>query len=137
MRDVASKSADNAARLAGLFELFEHGLRGKISAETIARACRIAAWHLNEARRWLLQNTKDDDLEAARLLEDWLIRRCQQTGLSSVPKNYALQHGPGLLRSADKLNAALQLLENLSRAKLVLEKQVIILLNPTLLGDTT
>ena len=30
VRDVASKSADNAARLAALFQIFEHGLGGAI-----------------------------------------------------------------------------------------------------------
>ena len=32
VRDVASKSADNAARLAALFQIFEHGMGGAIGA---------------------------------------------------------------------------------------------------------
>jgi hypothetical protein len=30
VRDVASKSADNAARLAALFQMFEHGMGGAV-----------------------------------------------------------------------------------------------------------
>ena len=48
VRDVASKSADNAARLGALFQVFEHGLGGEISLDCLESACRIAAWHLHE-----------------------------------------------------------------------------------------
>ncbi len=42
VRDVASKSADNAARLAALFQIFEHG-GGAVGLEAFEGASRIAA----------------------------------------------------------------------------------------------
>jgi putative DNA primase/helicase len=38
VRDVASKSADNAARLAALFQQFEHGMGGAIGLDSFERA---------------------------------------------------------------------------------------------------
>jgi putative DNA primase/helicase len=52
VRDVASKSADNAARLAALFQQFEHGMGGAVGLDSFERASRIAAWHLYESRRF-------------------------------------------------------------------------------------
>ena len=52
VRDVASKTADNAARIAALFQIFEHGPGGAIGLEAFEGASRIAAWHLHEARRF-------------------------------------------------------------------------------------
>lgn len=53
VRDVASKSADNAARLAAIFHIFEHGsASGRIGVASFESASRIAMWHLLEARRF-------------------------------------------------------------------------------------
>jgi uncharacterized protein DUF3987 len=43
VRDVASKSADNAVRLAALFHVFEHGMDGAVGLEAFEGASRIAA----------------------------------------------------------------------------------------------
>jgi putative DNA primase/helicase len=52
VRDVASKTADNAARLAALFHTF-NGSIGAIDIEAMESAARVTAWHLTEARRFL------------------------------------------------------------------------------------
>jgi putative DNA primase/helicase len=52
VRDVASKSADNAARLAALFHIFENGGGGAISLEAMEAGCMVAVWHLQESRRF-------------------------------------------------------------------------------------
>ena len=54
VRDVASKSADNAARLAALFHVFTYGASGLIVADSFESASSIVAWHLNESRRFLV-----------------------------------------------------------------------------------
>lgn len=46
VRDVASKIADNATRLAALFHVFE-GSVGPIGIDSMEYGARIAAWHLN------------------------------------------------------------------------------------------
>ncbi|MBF0256871.1 MAG: DUF3987 domain-containing protein, partial [Gammaproteobacteria bacterium] len=52
IRDAASKAADNAARMACLFHLYEHGPQGEIGPDSFSQAARIVAWHLNESRRF-------------------------------------------------------------------------------------
>ncbi|RYH23910.1 MAG: DUF3987 domain-containing protein, partial [Alcaligenaceae bacterium] len=52
VRDVASKIADNAVRLAALLHVFE-GHVGPIGVDSMESGARIATWHLNEARRFL------------------------------------------------------------------------------------
>ena len=46
VRDIASKTADNAARIAASFHVFEGGETSKISEETLDSAKSIALWHL-------------------------------------------------------------------------------------------
>lgn len=52
-RPEAGKSADNASRLAAIFHVLEHGLDGEISGDDMIRACKIAEWHLHEAKRFI------------------------------------------------------------------------------------
>jgi putative DNA primase/helicase len=52
VRDVASKSADNATRLAALFQWFSSPGSHEIGLPAFENASRIAAWHLHEARRF-------------------------------------------------------------------------------------
>ncbi|NJD06939.1 MAG: DUF3987 domain-containing protein [Methylococcaceae bacterium] len=47
VRDVASKSADNAARLAALFHIFREGPIGVIGTDDVESATRISAWNLS------------------------------------------------------------------------------------------
>lgn len=54
VRDVASKTADNAARLAVLFHGFTNGIGGAVDVDSFDGASSIAAWHLSESRRFLV-----------------------------------------------------------------------------------
>jgi hypothetical protein len=51
VRDVASKTADNAARLAGLIHALEYGNTGQTSADSMTRACTLATWYLGQSQR--------------------------------------------------------------------------------------
>lgn len=73
--DFASKSAENAARLAGVFHVFEHGGTGEISAETMQGAIAIAGWHLDETRRVFMHMETPVKTQNARVLINWLIQR--------------------------------------------------------------
>lgn len=53
VKPEAGRSADNASRIAAIFHLLENGLEGEISRESMVRACKVAQWHLGEARRFL------------------------------------------------------------------------------------
>ena len=51
-RGSSAKTADNAARIATLLQLFEDGGARVIGLEALQGAARIAAWHLSEAPRF-------------------------------------------------------------------------------------
>ena len=135
VRDVASKSADNAARLAALFQVFEHGLGGAVGAEVFEGASRIAAWHLNEARRFFGELALPAELANAARLDTWLVDYCRRERTHLVPTKKVQQFGPGGLREKAAIDSAMRELEELSRARLVQEgRRKIIKVNPALLS---
>ncbi len=134
VRDVASKSADNAARLAALFQVFE-GAGGAIGAGAFESASRIAAWHLNEARRFFGELALPAELADAGRLDSWLLAHCKQGKTHFVRKNHVRQHGP--LRDGARLDAAIRELAELDRLRLKKEgERLTILINPALTGVT-
>lgn len=133
VRDVASKSADNAARLAALFQQFEHGMGGAIGLDSFERASRITAWHLSEARRFFGELALPAELADAARLDSWLIEHCRQERTHFVKKNHVRQHGP--LRDGGRLDAAIRELAELDRLRLEKDgKRLTIHLNPALMG---
>jgi putative DNA primase/helicase len=135
VRDVASKSADNAARLAALFQQFEHGMGGAIGLDSFERASRITAWHLSEARRFFGELALPAELADAARLDSWLIEHCRRKQAHFVKKNYVRQHGP--LRDGGRLDAAIRELAELDRLRLEKDGKLrTIRLNPALVGVT-
>ena len=135
VKDVASKTADNAARLALLFHIFESGT-GAVSADAFAGASRVVAWHLNEARRFLGEFAMSPELAEAARLDGWLLAYCRQQQTREVGKREAQQYGP--LRDGAQIDTALRELETLGRARLTKQgKRHIITLNPALLRFAT
>jgi len=133
VRDVASKSADNAARLAALFQMFEDGMGGAVGLEAFEGASRISAWHLNESRRFFGELALPAELADAARLDTWLIEYCRRERTHIIAKNHVRQHGP--LRDGGRLNAAIGELADLDRLRLEKEgKRLTIYLNPALLG---
>ncbi len=130
VRDVASKSADNAARLAALFQMFE-GAGGAIGADAFEGASRIAAWHLNEARRFFGELALPAELADAARLDSWLIEHCKRERTHLVPTREAQRLGP--IRDKEKLTTALRELEELDRVKVTQEgRRKTIKVNPAL-----
>ncbi|MBL8449720.1 MAG: DUF3987 domain-containing protein [Dechloromonas sp.] len=135
VRDVASKSADNAARLAALFQQFEHGMGGTIGLDSFERASLITAWHLSEARRFFGELALPAELADATRLDAWLIEHCRQGRTHFIGKNHVRQHGP--LRDGARLDAAIRELVALDRLRLEKDgKRLTIHLNPALVGVT-
>lgn len=133
VRDVASKSADNAARLSTLFQVFEHGTGGAVGLDCFEGASRIAAWHLHESRRFFGELALPAELADAARLDTWLIEHCRRKSTLSVGKNYVRQHGP--LRDGKRLDAAIRELSDFERLKLDrVGKQWTIHLNPALVA---
>jgi putative DNA primase/helicase len=133
VRDVASKSADNAARLAALFQVFSGG-GGAIGAEAFASASRIAAWHLSEARRFFGELAMPAELADAARLDSWLIEYCRRERTHLVPIARLQQGGPGGMRSKASIEAAMRELDDAGRARLVQEgRRRVVKVNPALL----
>jgi putative DNA primase/helicase len=131
VRDVASKSADNAVRLAALFHVFQGGA-GAIGVGTFEGASRIVAWHLNEARHFLGTLAVTADVTDAARLDAWMITRCKQGCTDSIGKNYIRQHGP--IRDGLRFEAAVAALAELGRVRLAKDgKHLTLQLNPSLL----
>lgn len=130
VRDVASKSADNAARLAALFQMFE-GAGGAIGADAFEGASRITAWHLNEARRFFGELSLPVELADAVRLDKWLIEHCKRERTHLVPTREAQRLGP--IRDKDKLTTALRELAELDRVKVAQDgRRKTIKVNPAL-----
>ena len=131
VRDVASKSADNAVRLAALFQMFEHGM-GAVSGECFESASRITAWHLSEARRFFGELALPAELADAVRLDNWLIEYCRRERVESINKRYLRQHGP--VRDGARLDSALMDMAELDRLQLRKEgRRIDVLMNPSLL----
>jgi putative DNA primase/helicase len=135
VRDVASKAADNAARLSALFHFFEHGVSA-IGVDCFKSASRIVAWHLSESRRFFREFTLPAELADAARLDDWLLEYCQRECTHLVPVSAIQKSGPGSLRSKERMEIAVRELEELNRAQMVrgIGKAKNIKVNPALLG---
>jgi putative DNA primase/helicase len=133
VRDVASKAADNAARLAALFQVFEHGMGGAIGVDSFERASCIVAWHLSEARRFFGELALPTELADAARLDSWLIEHCKRDRTRAAGKNHVRQHGP--LRDGARLDNAIRELVALDRLRLVKDgRRLTIRVNPALVG---
>ena len=137
IRDVASKVADNTARLAALFKVFEDGMGGTVNSQCLQSASRIAAWHLNEARRFFGELAIGDEQKNAIMLNNWLLEYCHRENTETVPCRAVQQFGPNPIRKRDKLEAAIQELKDLDRLEQVSNgKRKLLHLNPKLLKKT-
>ena len=132
--DVASKSADNAARLAALFAFFERGYGATIEADDINRACIIAFWYLNEALRFLGLFCLPEEVSNAAHLDKWLTEYCRKNGCAMLPRREIQRCGPHRVRERKALDAALKELADLGHAREVKNGQKLeVHINPAVL----
>ena len=134
VRDVASKTADNAARLAALFQVCE-GAGGAIGVEAFESASRITAWHLNEARRFFGELALPAELADAARLDSWLLDYCRRQKTNIVPRRDVQRNvTPVHLRQKAVLEDALRELIEAGRVLLVQDgRRKEIHVNPALL----
>ncbi len=135
VRDVASKTADNAVRIATLFQLFEHGAGGAIGLAAFDGASRIAAWHLHEARRFYGELALPEEQANAVRLDSWLLDYCHRENTNIIPRREVQRNvTPGHLRQKAALDVALVELVEAERVRLVQEgRRKEIHINPALL----
>ncbi len=134
-RDVASKAADNVARLAALFHLYEWQSEGAINSDLVERAIAIVTWHLYEAKRFLNQIAIPDHVNNAIKLDDYILRYCREHKADTVTKNHILRNGA--IRDKKAFNEALDELIDAQHIRVILDDRTsIIEVNPALLGDS-
>jgi putative DNA primase/helicase len=139
VRDVASKTADNAVRIATLFQIFEHGSGGAVGLASFDGASRIAAWHLYEARRFYGELALPEEQADAARLDCWLLDYCRREKTNIVPRREVQRNViPGHLRHKTSLDFALAELVETDRVRLVkVGRRKEIHINPTLLKGST
>ena len=135
VRDVASKTADNAARLAALLQWFEDP-QDTIEGEYFERASRIAAWHLSESQRFFGELALPQDLADAVRLDTWIVNHCRQQGTQKASSTMLRQYGP--VRDKKRFKEALESLTGRERLRDINEgRQRNIYVNPALLGTAS
>jgi len=133
VRDVASKCADNAARVAALFHVFT-GSIGPIGIDAMESGTRIAAWHLHEARRFFGELAMPAELANPMRLESWMLDYCRREKTDTVPTREVQRRGPKSLREKAAWADAVRELSELGRARLVQDgKKRQVQINPLLL----
>ncbi len=135
VRDVGSKAADNVARLAALFHLFEHGPSGQVGQMPCASAAAVVGWHLYQARAFLGDVAAPPTLTNAQRLECWLIDHCKGEGNGAVERRTIQNRGPNPVRGGADLDAALSELIAAGRVREIAHgTRRLVEVNPALLG---
>lgn len=117
VRDVASKAAENVARLAALFHVFEGGV-GPIGVDAITAAGRIVAWHLSESRRFFGELAMPPELVDASRLDAWLVDYCRRSNTLTVPRRDIQRNViPTRLRKGEVLDRTLKELAEAGRVR--------------------
>lgn len=109
--DAASKTVENAVRMAGLFHLFLNH-KGLVNKELVQRACAIAEWHLFEFRRLFTALPEVPlSIKDPMDLDESLRRQFHQFGRSQYTRSSLQAYAPSALRkSRSRLIAATETL---------------------------
>jgi hypothetical protein len=107
LRDVGSKAAENAARIAGVLTIIENPEAVVIGGEAMASGCELAAWYVGEALRLADYRLPTKLRNAVRLL-DWL----RAKGTTDITVRRIMQFGPASVRKKADAEAALGVLED-------------------------
>ena len=125
---AASKSAEQAARIAGVFTLFEDPDAEYISPNVMSNAIKVAKYHLNESVRFEKQTGSSQLERDAHILLMWLAK--QNLDKELTPRDIS-QFGPSRFRKLARRDPALLELERSGYLKKVKhEKKTVIKFHP-------
>lgn len=123
IKDVASKAAENAARLACCLHVFTDANAPQISRSTMDIACSLMRWYLDEAVRFGRQAEITEEMRNAEMLEEWLVQKFKEARRAKqeweMRVNTIRQKCPNPLRTRQKLDAALELLQDHGRIRVI------------------
>ncbi|MFL6600170.1 MAG: YfjI family protein [Steroidobacteraceae bacterium] len=137
VQDVASKIAEQAARIAGCFHVFDWSAGCLISGDHMQRAVRLAWWYLKEAMRYCKMNTIPEVMRNADTLEEWLVNKRIAKKLFRNRVAQIQRAGPSCIRERKDLDAALDLLEAHNRIRVIGtgERTKFVYVNPDVLKE--
>ncbi|WP_171060996.1 YfjI family protein [Poseidonocella sp. HB161398] len=108
VRPDASKSAEQAVRIAGVLTAIEDLGSDQISGPNMTRGIEIAQFYLVEALRLYEAQGHSQEIKDAETLRQWLF---DGQADSDVTVRYIQQKGPHKLRSGQKIRQLLRILE--------------------------
>jgi hypothetical protein len=123
IKDVASKAAENAARLACCLHVFTKygGVMGDIDRSAMDAACSLMRWYLDEAVDFGRKAEMTEELRNAEKLEIWLVEKhkeaIRQKRETTITVNIIRQKGPNALRGGKRIDDALELLADHGRVR--------------------
>ncbi|MFK7825130.1 MAG: DUF3987 domain-containing protein [Oligoflexales bacterium] len=138
IKDVASKTADNAARIAVNFHALESDIQTPISNSTMEAACTIAEWHLRESLKFFNLLALPEEISNAIAMEAWILDCCRMSNTKEINRRDTQRTiTPTRLRKPANFSSAVDILCENNRLKIKSQgKQKILVVNPDLL-DTS
>jgi len=145
VKDIGSKSAENAARLAAVFKVFDQGgAFGELERRYMDAGIAVAAWHLDEARRLFFEVDTPEDQGDARELSAWLSTKALEladddgqpivTATGEIALREIQRRGPNRVRDSSRRDTAIALLTKDGHVRPCDNgKQKRLLINPKLL----
>jgi len=136
VRDIASKTPENAVRIAANFHAFtSFGKGNRVGRDMMNAGANLALWHLYESQRFFNELAVSPEEANAITLDAWMVDRCRSNGSNEIPRRELQREGP--VRKPRDLEQALLFLSSLFRCRAVKDgKKLIIQINPALLeGD--
>ena len=109
---TASKTAEQAARIAGVLTLWRNLGATEVNSDTMQNAIDLAQYYLHEALRLANASLISKQVQQAETLRKWLLDKWLPKHLSEpyvVPSDI-LQFGPNLLRERPKIKKAIAML---------------------------
>ena len=117
-KDYASKVAENIARVAAVFHVFEGYGSNLISLETLRSATTVVLWYAQEfIRLFAPPDPLHETIKDATLLDQWISKLYAARNWCAIQKSFVLQRGPNSLRSKDRLDWALNCLWRAGRVR--------------------
>lgn len=108
IKDFAAKAAENAARLAGIFHIFDRENGDLISVETMQKGIGIMVWYLSEIKHVFLNDCLSQENQDAKVLIDWLVKNNFRTYKIAD----LLRNAPTKLRNKQRRDDAISVLES-------------------------
>ena len=134
---AASKSAEQAARIAAVFTLFGNHQAERVETVEMERGIRIAEWFLDESMKLSTTINTPKSYQDAETLLAWLKIR-QKSSNQPITPGEVLQQGPNSLRGKNRRDEALEILSDKGWARLIKsDSKSYIELHPNFMKETS